>query len=131
MYNYLGMNTLHYIFTCLDGFYDLNLRFDNMTVKVDVNTNIDGLYNREDILDSQLFIEELNKAKLNTWQKSYDAYSLPIEDATAWSLICNIDGCVYISKGVESYEPMYYDQLIKAFMVLDPKAEYLLFKTED
>lgn len=122
------MNKLTYNFHCLDGYYHLEVTFGLDKLNFLVETSIDGLVNNEGELSSNDFINQLNEANLESWNKEYNAYGTSIEDATTFDVTLEKDGKTYSSKGEESYEPYKYELLIKALMILDPQSKYLLFK---
>ena len=119
------MFELEYCFECLNGKYFLNVKEDNY----EISTDIAELENKEGLLteaENNAFQKQLNKAGIEKWDKEYPASGNRIEDAVKWSVRYTAEGKEYFSTGEESYEPYTYNELIRALMIIDEKAQYFL-----
>lgn len=121
------MNKLEYRITCLDGVYDFVAEYGD-SVLFNVETDIASLKSFSGELDdekSRQFIEDVEKAQIERWDREYAADLSGIEDGITWKLTCLKDGIEYVSSGEESYQPYNYEYLIRAIMLCDPESEYL------
>ena len=122
------MNKMEYTINCLDGTYELTVEYDD-TVIYSVDTNIETMQSFSGELDadqSKAFIEEIEKAGIERWDREYNAELSEIEDGITWQMRYLKDGKEYVSEGVESYQPYGYEHLVNAIQLLDEKSGYLL-----
>ena len=119
------MKRLEYKFESLDGYYYIDINFDENVFVVD--TSIETLESKQGTFDDEI-INKLNSLKLKDWDRYYNAYGSEITDATKWSLKYYEDDNLYETEGEESYEPYKYNDLIDLFCILDKNAKYLKFE---
>ena len=110
---------LTYNFKCLDGEYKLIVENNEYVVE----TNIYCFSSKVGTIDNiELFIDLINKAKIENWDKEYLGET--VEDYIEWSIEYIKDDKIYKSNGLESYEPYNYNYLIEAFKLIESNADY-------
>ena len=121
------MNKIEYIINCLDGTYTFAAEF-NKIVLYGVETNIESLSSFVGELseeNSKKFIEEINNAQIEKWDREYKAEQSEIEDGITWKVIYTKDDKEYVSSGKESYVPYNHEHLINAILLCDKENDYL------
>ncbi len=121
------MNKLEYHVDCLDGVYDLTAEFSD-AVTYSVDTDIASLKSFSGELDAdtgRIFMEEIEKAQIERWDREYAAYLSKIEDGIRWEVRYLKGEEEYVSKGEESYTPYGFEHLVKAVLICDKDSEYL------
>ena len=121
------MNKLEYQINCLDGVYNFAAEYDDVVI-FNIETNIEKLNSFSGELDdasSKLFIEYLNKAQIEKWDREYKAELSEIEDGIRWEIRYLKDEKEYVSCGEESYQPYNYEELISAIRLCDKENDYL------
>ena len=119
------MKKLEYTVNCLDGVYCFVAEFED-NVLFSVDSTIESISQKNGELDaekSRIFIDEINKAEIERWDKEY--YGQEIEDGIRWTIRYFVEDKEYVSKGFESYQPYNYEHLIKAILMCDKESEYL------
>lgn len=121
------MNKLEYQIDCLDGVYNFTAEFEDNVI-FNVETNIGSLNSFSGELDentSRQFIEEIEKAQIEKWDKEYKTEMSEIEDGIKWQMRYLKNDKEYVSCGEESYQPYNYEHLVKAIRLCDEKNDYL------
>lgn len=119
------MDRLEYSLKCLDGTYCFSCTWNDEDLEYEVKTDIEVLESKIGNVKAKPFTEELRKANLERWDRSYEA-SNPIEDGTKWKVKAVLDDIEYVSYGDESFYPYDYEHLIAAIILCDEKAEYCM-----
>ena len=121
------MKKLEYTINCLDGVYCFVAEFDDNVV-FNIDSTVEKVPSKSGELDakkSKLFIEEINNAQIERWDREYKVEGSDIEDGIRWSIRYIDDNREYLSKGHESYQPHNYEHLVKAVLLCDEESEYI------
>ena len=127
------MNRLEYHFDCLDGNCLLVCEAEDKTIHFAVTGENPVITEKAGELspeESAAFEKLISKAKIETWDRRYEAQAEGIEDAVQWKVAYQSDGKQYVSSGEESFEPYGYEKLIEALKLFEPEADYFLAKAE-
>ncbi len=121
------MTELEYLINCLDGSYRFYATYGD-AVTYEISTDIPGLESLSGELDdvqSKLFINAVEAAQVERWEKEYPADASAIEDGIRWTVILRRDDKEYCSHGEESYVPYGHEKLVKAIRFCDLHNDYL------
>ena len=124
------MNRLEYHFDCLDGNCLLVCEAENGIMHYTVTGDNPVITGKAGELETYAFEKLLEEAKIESWERRYEAQGEGIEDAVHWKVVYRKDGKEYVSYGEESYEPYGYEKLIEALKLFEPEADYFLAKAE-
>ena len=128
------MNRLEYCFDCLDGRYVFTAVNEDGIIRYTIESTIAGLESKEGELSEstgKAFIEAVDSAKIESWDRVYGPESAGIEDAVKWKTVLIRDDKEYVTKGEESYEPYGYEHLIAALKLCEEKADYFRAEAHD
>ena len=120
------MNRLEYQFDCLDGHYFFTGEWDE-TLRYEIRSDIEGFNDLEGELSAEktkTFLEKLNEASIEKWDRHYLPETQGIEDAVRWKVKLVNKDKEYVSEAEESFEPYGYDSLIEALKLIEEKAGY-------
>ena len=121
------MKKLEYTVNCLDGVYTIVCEFDDVVDYV-IETNIESLSSKQGQLNEELnkvFIDNIDKANIKSWDLQYNPTDSTIEDAIDWQIVYFDNDKEYKSCGTESYQPYNYEYIVEAILLCDEDSAYL------
>ena len=113
------MNIIDLKYKCLWGNYEIKAEFDEEEVRYQVNSDIEGIENKEGQKPAAEFLKFIAAAAIEKWDSAYEADGSPIEDALHWESEYVRNDQTYNSKGEEGFWPYGYEEMIKALSLLD------------
>ena len=121
------MKKLEYTINCLEGVYCFVAEISDK-VLFNIESTVEAVSSKTGELDqekSKLFIEEINKAEIDKWDKQYKVEGSDIQDGIKWSMKFLDEDKEYISEGYESYQPYNYEHLVNAILLCDEESTYM------
>ena len=121
------MKKLEYTINCLEGVYCFVAEISDK-VLFNIESTVEAVSSKTGELDqekSKLFIEEINKAEIDKWDKQYKVEGSDIQDGIKWSMKFLDEDKEYISEGHESYQPYNYEHLVNAILLCDEESTYM------
>ncbi|MBR0462480.1 MAG: hypothetical protein IJJ00_07205 [Erysipelotrichaceae bacterium] len=113
------MNRVDLKYECLWGNYEIAAEYDEKEVRYKVDSDIEGIENKEGQKPADEFLKLIDAAAMEKWDSTYEADGSAIEDALHWESEYVRDGRTYRSEGEEGFWPYGYEELIKALSLLD------------